>query len=155
MKQYKHPKLGREAKKNTSDSDFPDYFTIYQSLDFLPDKNLPQGTWYNYQVSELLALWFEEVKEELTNEEVLLGVEKWNTYSSGSEIKQEDWIETFFDEFSRFKTQEMLNAFRRVIEKHIRKQKKFTIQEVNDYFNQIGYEECLTDFLRDHDLLEE
>ena len=89
----------------------------------------------------LLALWFEEVVEEKKQDW------KLDLYESL------EWLfGKWLDELEEFL------AFRKKLEKHMPKQKKFTKSEVAVYCNRTGnrvLEDCMIFFLRDHDLLEE
>ena len=159
MKQYKHPKLGRETF-------VPKYtwlgrWTVESTAYCIKDR------WAEFYTDlQLLALWFEEVEEEKDwIDSAIQEMEKYFTYNETGIC-----LTSMPPQYPRYNKTDL----RQVIEKYMPKQKKFTIREVEDYYRKI--EEWLdkwvvehnkenkidvliisaiTGFLRDHDLLEE
>lgn len=135
MKQYKHPKLWRTSK-------ILDPTIWYQIYD---DKGKKfESMSHPYSPRELVHLWFEEVVEEKKQDW------KLDLYESL------EWLfGKWLDELEEFL------AFRKKLETHIPKQKKFTGNDVHEhsmktYGSDSGFYVNFTlNFLRDHDLLEE
>lgn len=142
MKSFVHPKLRRK----TREWEFLWYGNTihYEIGKTLSDKIVFWSKPHTYTEQELLALWFEEVVEEKKQDW------KLDLYESL------EWLfGKWLDELEEFL------AFRKKLEKHMPKQKKFTGNDVHEhsmktYGSDSGFYVNFTlNFLRDHDLLEE